>query len=310
MDRRLLNSTYADILAQIFLHGSTDFSKLSLIKSTGYSAVNFFVSLLFSTAATGIAYHRDYLTLSAALCAFIFATIILSGSGLAMGISVGLCFFITALLSQWRGIVAKQEALHARARRDLGQVFANGIGLCLLALVDWLIPAETIVLSAALLGCIGAVAGDTWATEVGHVTQQPPRALLSAQRVAVGTPGAVTVLGTALTGLAGIVATLCFALVSWAIEGEILPTATLIRLGIAAGFGGLLGALADSLLGARFQAIYRSDAGEISDHSEGPDGVANRYIRGWRLLTNNRVNFCNSLVGALAASVLWLLMAT
>ncbi len=248
---------------------------------------------------------RAYLTLAAAMIAAVLGTVILFFGGLALGVSVGVCFFITSGLSRRRDRLEENKKENSRARRDLWQVLANGVILAGLAVLHGLGDASNMGVIAAFLGCVGAVAGDTWASEVGQVSKQQAWLLTSGKRVPAGTPGAVTVLGTCLTGLSGISATLIFILVSIVSSGASLSLTNTIVLGFAAMMGGALGAMADSLLGARFQAIYRSADGRLSDHPKTSRGTINHYIKGWRWLTNNRVNFANSVVGAASAFLIW-----
>jgi uncharacterized membrane protein len=78
-----------------------------------------------------------------------------------------------------------------------------------------------------------------------------------------------------------------------------LLTATLL--------GGLGGSLADSLLGATAQAIYRSASGETERHTA-LDGTPNPLLRGLPWMNNDLVNFLSSLVGGSIALGVWSLL--
>ena len=155
--------------------------------------------------------------------------------------------FITRGLSQWRDHVRKNSAENARARRNLQQVLANGLLLSLLAFIGSMQGQDGAIL-AAFLGCTGAVAGDTWATEASHISRQLPRLLTSGKPVAVGTPGAVSPLGTLLTATAGFVAAAVYTLVAFIEPSADSPSINLALLFVAATLGGLLGALVDLAL--------------------------------------------------------------
>jgi uncharacterized membrane protein len=68
--------------------------------------------------------------------------------------------------------------------------------------------------------------------------------------------------------------------------------------------GGLAGSLADSLLGATVQAIYRAPSGE-TERPTAPDGAPNPTLRGWRWMNNDAVNLLSSVIGGLVALILF-----
>jgi uncharacterized membrane protein len=77
----------------------------------------------------------------------------------------------------------------------------------------------------------------------------------------------------------------------------------------AAVIGGLVGSVTDSLMGASVQSIYFCPqcAKETEKRLHGC-GTGTQHQRGWRWLDNDVVNFISSLVGALAAAALFLLL--
>ncbi|RME50793.1 MAG: DUF92 domain-containing protein, partial [Caldilineae bacterium] len=82
-----------------------------------------------------------------------------------------------------------------------------------------------------------------------------------------------------------------------------LPAGATLLLGAGAG---LLGALLDSWLGARFQAMYRCPhcGQETEQQQHRPCGVSTRLVRGVPWLNNDGVNFLASLAGAVVALVI------
>jgi uncharacterized membrane protein len=78
---------------------------------------------------------------------------------------------------------------------------------------------------------------------------------------------------------------------------------------IAGGIGGLLGSLADSLLGATVQRIYYSDVrGKETEKRFEKDGTRNRALRGWAWMNNDMVNMIASLAGGAVAVLMWQLL--
>ncbi|PYO26718.1 MAG: DUF92 domain-containing protein, partial [Gemmatimonadetes bacterium] len=116
------------------------------------------------------------------------------GAGTTWGLGwAGLALLAAFFLS---GSLLSQVAERGEGpRRTARQVLANG-GVATLAA---LLGAWT-----AAAGAIAAAAADTWATEIGAFSPFPPRLLTSGRRVARGTSGGITALGT-LGGVAGAV---------------------------------------------------------------------------------------------------------
>jgi len=212
-----------------------------------------------------------------------------------------LIFFGTSVFwSRWkRHVRAKQEAERHYAktgRRDAGQVWANGgIGLALCAAhAVWPEPA----LAAAFVGVMASVNADTWATEIGALSRTQPRSVLTGRAVPAGTSGGVTPLGTA-AALAGAALIGVSAALLGGGEATGLPAAALIG---AAAVAGLAGALADSVLGAWQQAMYRClTCGALTERAV-HCGEPALHAQGRRWMTNDLVNLLSSLfAGALAA---------
>jgi uncharacterized protein (TIGR00297 family) len=253
----------------------------------------------------------------------------LSRSGVAGTIGVGTCimglggwvwgglligFFVSSsVLSHYGG--AAKESVAARyakgKRRDLWQVLANGGVGALLAVATLLSPDP--LLWGAFAGAIAAVSADTWATELGVLARRQPRLITTWQRVEAGTSGGISLPGTAAT-LGGALSTGLLAVVLLAIDGiaggggnaalgaeGILGGALLVPCAVA---GGVVGAFADSLLGATVQAMYTSTRrGETTERRIDPDGTPNVPLRGWPWVSNDVVNLTSSAVGALVGAL-------
>lgn len=261
-------------------------------------------SSLVSLLAAMAAYWRRFLTFPAAIVAAALGGIILFTGGWAWASAAAGSFLITALLSARQAGLEKGESGVIRARRNLYQVTANGALLAVLAVMHQLTDGNAAFL-VAYLGCAGAVAGDTWATSASQFTTSTPRLLTSGDPVPRGTPGAVTGVGIALSALAGVVASLLYLSAAILIDGESISTAYAVTLSCAAMTGGLAGALFDSYLGAACQALYMDATGCLTDQAVSDDGSSNSYVRGWRWLNNDLVNFSNSVAGAGSALLMW-----
>src|SRR5919199_350827 len=246
---------------------------------------------LLALALARAARRRHALSSSGAAGATAVGTAIFGAGGLRAAALLVLFFGSSTALSR-RGGTASGAA--AGPERTLAQVLANGALPAALAVCAHVRPSPRVV--AAYAGALAAANADTWATEIGALSAAPPRMITSGRRVPRGVSGAVTPLGT-LASLAG---ALLIGAGHAALTGR--PAAAL-RLGVA----GLVGSLADSVLGATLQAVYVCrHCGQCTEdrrHAHGTDAPALTLVRGLPLMTNDTVNLCASLVGALVASI-------
>ena len=205
------------------------------------------------------------------------------GAGTTWGLGwAGLALLAAFFLS---GSLLSQLAERGEGpRRTARQVLANG-GVATLAA---LLGAWT-----AAAGAIAAAAADTWATEIGAFSPFPPRLLTSGRRVARGTSGGITALGT-LGGVAGAV-TIAWLAYVLAPRGAAPALVTLTGAGV-------VGMLADSVLGATLQGKYHCPACDA--RFERGNTVCHEPVLltgGWRWLDNDGVNFAATVCGAAVA---------
>lgn len=188
--------------------------------------------------------------------------------------------------------------------RGAVQVLANGIVPALAVLGAALLPRPWWIAAAA--GALAAVTGDTWATEIGRFSRRPPVLITTGRRVRPGRSGAVSWPGTA-GGAAGamLLATAAgAAFVRWPL-GSVEPPPDPRAFIAAAAAGGIIGFLADSVLGATVQARYVCVP--CMAETESPVhrcGRRTARIAGVAGVTNDTVNLLTSIVGAVIAAVL------
>ena len=217
--------------------------------------------------------RKRKLTTAAAATGGALGLLIYLGSGFAGLALLALFFGLGTTASGWR--VADKCRLglaeENRGRRTAGQVVANAGVAGLLSLLAWRYPPAAPLAQLMLAGSFAAATADTLASELGNVYGRRYYNILTLRPDARGLNGVVSLEGTVL-GLAGT---------------AVLAAAYCLGFGWGPAFGWLLvagttGNLTDSVLGATLER------------------------RG--LLSNNAVNFINTLTGALVAGGLghWL----
>jgi uncharacterized protein (TIGR00297 family) len=247
-----------------------------------------------------LGYQARALTASGAATAALIGVVIFSFGGLGAAILVMIFFISSSVLTRFK---AKQKEtfqlnFEKGGRRDLWQVLANG-GIAAIFVMVHAWSGSPI----ALIGFVGAMAvatADTWGTEIGVLSQRKPRSILTGQIVPRGTSGGVTLLGTSATILGG--------LAIGAAGLLLLGDWRVIPLGM---IGGVSGATIDSLLGARWQAMYFCPACAVETESrrEHHCGKRTEYRRGWSWLNNDGVNLLATIVGAgvsVGLTILWI----
>ncbi|MBD3167549.1 DUF92 domain-containing protein, partial [bacterium] len=195
-------------------------------------------------------------------------------------------FVLAGIWTRWPG-----GARDEKRRRNARQVLANGgvAGLgAMLALLGFQ-ESGTMVMA----GTFAAAAADTWATEWGRAFGGAPLSLRTGKRTEPGVSGAVSLTGTvaSLLGAASVATAL------WSVQ---LLTIFPVILITAAGF---IGAAADSIAGARLQAVWQMPDGGTTEHGSkaGDDAV---MVRGVRWIDNDVVNGIATATGAISAVLL------
>jgi uncharacterized protein (TIGR00297 family) len=261
----------------------------------------------FSVLIAWAGYRGRSLSPSGVVGAIIVGTLTFGLGGWTWGLLLIAFFISSSLLSHYRKADKRElaEKFAKTSQRDLGQALANGGWGAIMAIAYFCQPHP--ILFAAFVGAMAAVNADTWATELGVLSPTPPRLLTSGQRVAVGTSGGVTTLGTLAASAGGLFIGLMALILgggeaiwgSGPLNGGHL---WLVPIGI---LGGLAGSTFDSLLGATVQGIYYcprcQKETEARIHHR---GQTTRHLRGWCWLNNDWVNFASSIVGSVMAGVL------
>ena len=189
-------------------------------------------------------------------------------------------------------IVRVGATIEKLGERDAWQVAANG-GLFTAAAIGSLIHPSPVWFPLGA-GAIAASAADTWATEIGTLSDRSPRLITTREVVPAGTSGGVTWAGT----LAGIAGATFIALLA-------LLTGWGLRSALAALAGGITGSLIDSVAGATIQRRRWCDqCNRPTERLVHNCGTISSPHGGWGWVNNDVVNAIGSLTGAVVGLIL------
>ncbi|HEY7985008.1 MAG TPA: DUF92 domain-containing protein [Ktedonobacterales bacterium] len=264
-------------------------------------------------AIAGLALLRGLLDAGGAAGAVVTGTAITSAGGLDWAATLIYFFASSSGLSRAfarRKRAIEREKLAKGARRDLGQVAANGGVATALAFAHalpwasrWREP-----ITAAFVAALAAANADTWATEIGTLSQRPPRLITSGRVVEPGASGGVSALGLSATAAGAVSLSACFALSRRLVRRDGSRDGRWATFAAGA-VGGVAGSLADSVLGAAWQAVYRCPrCGGETEQRVHRCGTATERVRGLPWLDNDAVNALSTAAGALVGTAVWRLL--
>ncbi len=262
------------------------------IAASGYLVRQFTVGIGFAIVFAAISYQFRFLTVGGALATFVLASLIFGIGGWKWAVPIITFFILSSVLSrvgsQQKEVLA--SVFEKSSTRDQSQVWANGGVAGILVALSFLSPSPDYYWM--YLGALAAVTADTWGTELGILSRKDPVFVTSFQPVARGTSGGVSVRGI-LAGLVG-AAAIAVSAIQWVGDWLVLPMVIV---------AGILGSIADSVLGATVQAQYRCDVCTTTTERPTHCNMPATLIRGSRWLNNNAVNWMCGIVGA---AVVWI----
>ena len=250
-------------------------------------------SLLAASALAGLAAWRRALTPGGLALAWALAVGIGLCGGAAGFLALAATFVFTIAAGKLSGARRErvEKRLHAKTGpRDAGQIFCN-VFVGTLALLLWRLTAYRGFLWA-YGGAMAASLADSMASELGVLSRRGPRDILTLRPVEPGLSGGVTALGFGMSALGAALIALVYALPA---DGPGFGAFLDVT---AAGF---FAAVCDSALGSGVQVKFRCPVCGALTEKPIHCGAAGTAERGLRFMTNDAVNFCNNLLGALAA---------
>lgn len=261
--------------------------------------MNFILILIgfaFGLGASYLAWRARMLDASGAIASTVLGTIVFGLGGWQWAVLLLVFFYTSSSLSKtFKARKVQYNADYAKGdRRDAGQVAANGAVAAAFVMLHLLEPGAAWPW-IGFGGALAAANADTWATELGVLAGSRPRLITNLKRlVDTGASGGISLAGT-LAALGGslLIAT------GAALLSDSLDSRDVLAIAV----GGLVGSIADSVLGATIQAMYYcpTDKRETEKHPLHSCGTPTKLVRGWRWVTNDWVNGACTGTGALLA---------
>jgi len=252
------------------------------------------IGLVAAALISIVALRARALTWGGAAAATVIGTLSVA-AGWSWGALLVLYFVSSTLLSRTgreRKEMRTGSIVSKGGARDAVQVLANGALFAAAAVANMIRPdIRWIALGA---GALAASAADTWATEIGTLSEGDPWSVLTWRRVAAGTSGAASVPGS-LAMIAGalFVGMLIFAL-GWTVQ---------VAARVAA--GGVVGAMVDTVLGATVQSRrWCEQCARETERMTHDCGTTTRPARGLQWVDNDLVNFLSNTAGGMLAALL------
>lgn len=294
----IINITYAK-----FITGHEGFDEPVVI-----SPARWLASCLIPLIMAVHSYKRGSIVLSGALFGYILA-FIFTLSNYSFMVCLVTFFVTSSKATKVRSHLKKKIEADFKegGQRTWIQVLCNGGMAAQLALlylldvgaserpIDFVKDYRSSWLSIGVLGVFATCNGDTWASELGTVfSKSDPYLITTLQKVPKGTNGAISIVGTLFSILAGLtiglshyISILYFSESSlWAYAPPQWP---IILFGA---FSGFLGSVIDSLLGATLQFSGLNKDGQIVSHSS----LAVQHVSGINVLDNNSVNLITTVI--------------
>jgi uncharacterized protein (TIGR00297 family) len=269
-------------------------------------ALNFAIGAAASAILAAIAIRTKSLSVNGGLGAFIIGTLIFGYGGLAWYV-VLLAFFLSSSALTRFGYSSKAAKgvgeLRAGAR-GIWQTIGQGGIAAIIAAAALFFRNNPTMMAVGFASALAEANADTWAVELGVLSKRNPKLITRlSKEVSPGTSGGISIIGE-LSAVAGSV---LIALVGGPLG--ILGNKSLVLFMVVA-FTAILGEHVDSVLGATVQASYYCPT--CMKQTERPIhkcGTSTQLVRGFRLLTNEAVNFMSTGVAALLALLAFFILA-
>lgn len=253
------------------------------------TANNFIISLFLAFLVVVFSLRYRFLTFGGAAVTCLMAIIIFSLGSWKWTMPMFTFFFLSSLLSKMREKKNNMvdSIFEKTGRRDFFQVIANGGFASLIVIVNYIWPSE--LFYAAYVSSIASVCADTWATEIGTMSQYKTYNILTLRITEPGTSGGVSLPG--FLGAAAGALVIAFSGINW-VESNSFVYILLIL------FTGFIASVIDSILGGTVQIQYKCRVCEQITEKKEHCNTFSVTKRGFRWFNNDVVNLISGTAGA------------
>lgn len=298
-----------------------------LLQAPYASPVPFKYSDLIVLALAGKAYNSKNLT-PLAIGASILTGLVHTHHSTLLPFSLLAGFYLTSsrftkLKADVKATLTRHESSRkgGEGPRNATQVFSNSLTATVLILLQTPhlfipgFPSTTFpwsdILLVGLISQYAAVCADTWSSELGILSKSDPYLITTLKKCPKGTNGGVSPLGLGVAAAAGTFIGTISSLFLYSPIEEPLQSITLVLFATAMG---LFGSLTDSLLGATLQeSVVDKERGIIVEGEGGGKLVESleeqkkkyKVVSGYNILSNNQVNFFNSVIASVVGMTSW-----
>jgi len=264
-----------------------------LVRTPMQDTVQFSVGIVLGIVIGVTAFYARFLKASGAVATFLLASLVYGVGGWKWTVPILTFFVLSSLLSKL-GKPGKEEIVLVSEKgdtRDVGQVAANGGVAGILMIAQYIF--QNIDFYPLYLGAIAAATADTWGTEVGTYFRTKTVSIITMEEVRSGMSGGISI--------PGIVGSLLGATVVAASGLPWMESELLILIAVVSG---VIGSVADSILGATLQSQYRCTVCGKDTERKIHCSSSTEFVRGIRWMNNDLVNWFCAGVGAIVAFLL------
>ena len=160
------------------------------------------------------------------------------------------------------GEIASNYPKRKHEERNIWNVLGNSLPALAMLILIIVFPAHSFLLELAFFGAISAALADTLSSEIGYYSKKTPIMITTFKKVAKGTDGGITKLGTAASFFGGTVIAIIYFVAL--LTGAPLPFYKITIYSIIVLFAGPFGSAIDSVFGALFETKKMLDKTQVN----------------------------------------------
>jgi len=253
---------------------------------------------LFSLVVGFYSYRKKSITLSGLIALITISSCFIFLKHVDLLFVLFFMYATSSLLTKYRKSDKKEfeKVVGKTGARDYIQALAN-LGIATLLMLLYHFSSNNLFM-VAMIGSVCTANADSWASEIGGLSQSTPVLITTFKPTQKGISGGITLVGT----LGGIIGSIFISLVALLFINLISHlNIDYFRLFYTTSLSGIIGFLLDSYLGVLVQALFKNDRNEVTEISSG----SNQLIKGIKWINNDMVNLISTAAGALIAGLLY-----